>query len=120
MDETVPTTPRPDEPAMPEREGGEIDVAALQATKQRTSEQLEAKKAPKPWEREDAPPGSTSGSLMVYRGGEPVRVSGPTHYHHLADGRVLAHYNGGTEYSEPGENGGPDKITRVVAIHEGS
>ena len=65
------------------------------------------------WDREDAPPGSTRHSLLVFRGGVPVRVAGPTHYHHLADGRVLPGYNGGTHYDDG------SKVTRIVAVHEG-
>jgi hypothetical protein len=64
------------------------------------------------------PPGSHSGSLLVFEGRRPVRVAGPTHYHHLADGRVVGGYSGGTHYSEAVEDG-PDKITRIVATHEG-
>lgn len=97
----------------------EIDVAALAANKTQLEDKLEDAKEVPVWEHEDAPAGSTAGSLMVYERGKPVRVSGPTHYHHLADGRVVAAYNGGTHHSEPGEDGGPDKITKILAIHGG-
>jgi hypothetical protein len=70
------------------------------------------------WERDDAPPGSTKESLLVFEGGRAVRVAGPTHYQHLADGRVVGGFGGGTHYSEPDGNGG-EKITRIVANHEG-
>ncbi len=74
-----------------------------------------------PWEHEDAPAGSTEGSLLVYERGVAVRVAGPTHYVHLADGRVKAGYGIGTHYSEPGaRKGGPDKITPIIGIHPGS
>ncbi|MBO2459379.1 hypothetical protein [Actinomadura violacea] len=116
-DETEQET-RPDAPA-PERAPGEIDTAALQAAKRQADEPLEKRREVPVWERPDAPRGSTASSLMVYDRGKPFRVSGPTHYAHLADGRVVAGYAGGTHYSEPGANGGPDKLTRVVAIHEG-
>ena len=74
------------------------------------------------WELPDAPPGSTSESLLVFERGIPVRVAGPTHYMHLADGRIVGGYGGGTHYSEPvldelGRVVG-EKITRVVANHE--
>ncbi len=73
------------------------------------------------WELDDAPAGSTEGSLLVYERGQAVRVAGPTHYVHLADGRVRAGYGIGTHYSEPGaRKGGPDKITSIVGIHPGS
>jgi hypothetical protein len=73
------------------------------------------------WELDDAPPGSTSESLLVFERGVPVRVAGPTHYVHLADGRVIGGYGGGTHHSEPVtyENGRvTEKITRVTANHE--
>lgn len=70
------------------------------------------------WELDGAPAGSTRDSLMVWERGEPVRVSGPTHYVHLADGRVLTHYAGGTHFTEPGP-GGRDTVTRIVGVHEG-
>ena len=74
------------------------------------------------WELPDAPPGSTSESLLVFERGVPVRVAGPTHYMHLADGRIVGGYGGGTHYSEPvvdelGRVVG-EKITRIVANHE--
>lgn len=110
---------REDAPTAPERGPGEIDTAALQAAKRQADEPLETAREVPVWERDDAPAGSTASSLMVYDRGKAVRVSGPTHYAHLANGRVVAGYAGGTHHTEPGENGGPDKITRIVAIHEG-
>ena len=64
------------------------------------------------------PAGSTAESLLVFEGGRPVKVAGPTHYCHLADGRVVGGFGGGTHYSEPDGKGG-EKITRIVANHEG-
>ncbi|HEV2244900.1 MAG TPA: hypothetical protein VGR98_27950 [Streptosporangiaceae bacterium] len=73
------------------------------------------------WELPDAPPGSTSESLLVFERGIPVRVAGPTHYMHLADGRVMGGYGGGTLYSEPvlddAGNIVGEKLTRVTANH---
>ena len=75
------------------------------------------------WELPDAPPGSTSESLLVFERGVPVRVAGPTHYQHLADGRIVGGYGGGTHYSEPVLDGNGsvigEKITRVVGNHAG-
>src|SRR5258708_33919948 len=51
------------------------------------------------------PPGSTEESLLVFEGGRPVRVAGPTHSVHLADGRVIGGYGGGTPPPCPRENG---------------
>ena len=48
------------------------------------------------WERDDAPDGSTESSLLVYENGVPVRVSGPTHYTHLANGQIVGGYGIGT------------------------
>jgi hypothetical protein len=63
---------------------------------------------------ESSPPkGSTAESLLIYERGVPVRVAGPTHYHQLADGRVLGGYSGGTHHDDG------TKITRVIGIHEG-
>jgi hypothetical protein len=59
------------------------------------------------------PPGSTQESLLVFERGVPVRVAGPTHYHQLADGRVMGGYSGGTEHDDG------TKITRIIGIHQG-
>lgn len=65
-------------------------------------------------DHESKPPaGSTQESLLVLERGVPVRVAGPTHYHQLADGRVLGGYSGGTHYDDGA------KITRIIGIHEG-
>lgn len=50
------------------------------------------------WERDDAPDGSTESSLLVYEDGKPVRVSGPTHYTHLATGEIVGTYGIGTHH----------------------
>jgi hypothetical protein len=97
----------------------EVDVQALEAVSHTAQEDLEDTSSKPVWEEDDAPAGSTSGSLLVYERGKAVRVSGPTHYHHLADGRVVAAYNGGTHHTEPGRDGGPDKVTKILAIHGG-
>jgi hypothetical protein len=96
----------------------EIDVEALESVKHVNVETIDNERETPVWEADDAPPGSTSGSLLVYEKGKPVRVSGPTHYHHLANGAVVAAYSGGTHHTEPGPNG-RDKVTRIVAILEG-
>lgn len=74
------------------------------------------------WELPDAPPGSTAESLLVFERGIPVRVAGPTHYMHLADGRVIGGYGGGTHFSEPVTDADGrvigEQVTRVVANHE--
>lgn len=74
------------------------------------------------WELPDAPPGSTAESLLVFERGIPVRVAGPTHYVHLADGRIIGGYGGGTHHSEAvlddAGNVTGEKITRVTANHE--
>lgn len=70
------------------------------------------------WERDDAPPGSTAESLLVFEGGVPVRVAGPTHYVHLADGRVVGGFGGGTHHSDTDEEGN-ERLVRIVANHEG-
>jgi hypothetical protein len=72
------------------------------------------------WEQDDAPKGSTAESLLVYERGVPVRVAGPTHYHHLVDGRIVGGYGHATHYSEPGAKpGDPDKLTRIHAVYGG-
>jgi hypothetical protein len=85
--------------------------------KQTYTEKVGREKETPVWEKDDAPPGSTAESLLVFEGGVPVRVAGPTHYQHLADGRVTGGYGGGTHLSEPDGNGG-ETITRIVANHE--
>lgn len=87
--------------------------------KQEYLEKVGAEKETPVWEAEDAPPGSHSESLLVFEGGRPVRVAGPTHYHHLADGRIVGGYGHATHYAEPGEDGGPDKVTIIVGVHAG-
>lgn len=96
----------------------EIDHKGLKANKQASKEKVGEEREAPYWEHPDAPPGSTRASLAVLEGGRKVRVHGPTHYHHLADGRVVAGYTGGTHHTEPGEDG-QDKVTKIVAIHEG-
>lgn len=97
-----------------------IDAEGLEVTRKQAATEAPDKTREIPvWERDDAPRGSTASSLLVYDRGKPVRVQGPTHYHHLADGRVTVGYNGGTHHTEPGPDGGRDKVTRILAIHEG-
>lgn len=96
----------------------EIDHKGLKANKQANREKVGAEQEAPYWEHKDAPAGSTKESLAVVEGGRKVRVHGPTHYHHLADGRVVAGYTGGTHHSEPGDDG-QDRITKILAIHEG-
>lgn len=71
------------------------------------------------WDLPDAPLGSTAESLLVFERGVPVRVSGPTHYAHLTDGRVVGSYGIGTHHSEAGENGRPDTTVRIAAHYGG-
>lgn len=71
------------------------------------------------WELDDAPAGSTSESLLVLERGKPVRVSGPTHYAHLSDGRVVSSYGIGTHYTEADPNGGPDRSALITAHYGG-
>jgi hypothetical protein len=86
--------------------------------KQTYMEEVGRTKVTPVWELPDAPPGSTAESLLVFEGGRPVRVAGPTHYVHLADGRVIGGYGGGTHFSDTGPDG-EQRITRIVANHEG-
>lgn len=84
-----------------------------QARKEQLGDAVGEEKETPVWEAEDAPPGSTSESLLVFERGRPVRVAGPTHYHHLADGRVIGGFAGGTHFDDG------SKVTRIVAVHEG-
>jgi len=60
--------------------------------------ELDRKTEVQPWERDDAPKGSTSESLMSEdENGKPV-VSGPTHYSHLANGEIVGSYGIGTHH----------------------
>jgi hypothetical protein len=113
-----PTKPA-EEAKAPQHEEARLDTGGLKSTrKSQLTEQVGREKAPRWWEAEDAPPGSTKESLAVVENGRKVRVQGPTHYHHLADGRVVASYTGGTHHTEPGEDG-EDKVTRILARYEG-
>lgn len=96
-----------------------IDSDGLQASKKQAAvETLDNEREVPVWQLPDAPKGSTADSLLVYERGKAVRVQGPTHYHHLGDGRVAVGYNGGTHVAEPGPDG-QDKVTRILAVHEG-
>ena len=97
------------------------DGADVPLRKQQYMEKVGREKETPVWERDDAPPGSTSESLLVFEGGVPVRVAGPTHYMHLADGSIGGGYGGGTHHSEAvtDENGRvSEKVTRVIGNHE--
>jgi|SRR5271166_190222 len=77
--------------------------------------------APKPvewWKEDGVPEGAHSESLFTVDSAGVKHFAGPTHYHHLADGRVIGGYSGGTVYSEPGPDG-KDKLTRIAGIYEG-
>jgi hypothetical protein len=86
--------------------------------KQTYMEQIGQTRETPVWERDDAPPGSTAESLLAFENGRPVRVAGPTHYVHLADGRIVGGYGGGTHYADLDEDGN-QRVTRIVANHEG-
>lgn len=75
--------------------------------------------APAWWEAEDAPAGTTQESLYSVDANGAKHAAGPTHYHHLADGRVVAGFGGGTLYSEPGPNGKGERLTRIIGVHAG-
>ena len=99
------------------------DGADTTQRRQQYMAQLDTTKEVPVWELPDAPPGSTSESLLVFERGIPVRVAGPTHYVHLADGRIVGGYGGGTRYSEAvlDSNGNVigEKITPVTGSHAG-
>jgi len=61
---------------------------------------VETRKEPQPWEREDAPKGSTSSSLLAKDENGKDVVSGPTHYTHLANGQVVGTYGVGTRHTD--------------------
>lgn len=76
-------------------------------------------KVDKPWWQHDgAPEGSHEFSLYERDDNGNKRVAPATHYHHLADGRIIPGYSQGTHYTEPDGNGG-DRVTRIVAVHAG-
>jgi hypothetical protein len=61
---------------------------------------VERRREVPPWERDDAPKGSTSESLLTTDEDGKVRVSGPTHYTHLADGRIVGTFGIGTHHTD--------------------
>lgn len=121
MTEKQKTPDQPPEPPAPApvRAKTEIDTAGLAAGKRHNTDKVGAEKTKAYWDDENAPAGSTKESLAVVEGGRKVRVHGPTHYHHLADGRVVGGYSGGTHHTEPGEDGQDDTVTTILGIHEG-
>jgi hypothetical protein len=60
----------------------------------------------KAWERNDAPKGSTSESLLTTDESGKTVVADPTHYTHLANGRVVATYGIGTAHTDADYNDG--------------
>lgn len=70
-----------------------------------------------PWEREDAPPGSTSESLLTTDENGKKVVADPTHYTHLANGRVVATYGIGTHHTDADYNDG--RPVPIAAHYEG-
>lgn len=95
-----------------------IEIGALSAERKQQLDEAVGEEHEVPvWERDDAPPGSTAQSLLIFERGRPVKVAGPTHYHHLADGRIVGGFAGGTHYSE--RAGRDEKVTRIVAVHQG-
>lgn len=113
----------PDGPPPPEDKRApapELDRRALRAAgrKETHTGKVGAEKTPQWWEHPDVPPGTTKESLAVVENGQKIRPHGPTHYHHLADGRVIADYTSGTHYTEPGDDD-EDIVTPIVAIYAG-
>lgn len=95
-----------------------LDEEALDAQRDAGVPKVGPEKVIPVWERDDAPKGSTSESLLEYdHAGRPVRVAEPTHYQHLANGRVVPGYSGGTHYTESVD--GKDVIVPIVAGYEG-
>lgn len=74
---------------------------------------------PPPWWKEDGVPETASEHSLFYRDTNGAqKFAGPTHYHHLADGRVVAGYSGGTVYSERMPDGS-ERLTKIIGNHEG-
>lgn len=68
-------------------------------------------------ERRGAPPGSTAESLLIFdHKGDPEAVAPPTHYHHLANGRVVGGYTSGTHHTEVDDDGN-DVITPIINVY---
>lgn len=104
---------------MPEIDPNKLDAAALSRTRQGgTENKIDTVREVPMWERDDAPAGSTEASLKVFENGVPVRISGPTHHTHLADGRIVGGYGIGTHYSEANDDG-TDSYTRIIASYGG-
>ena len=115
----LPTAPAVDEPPGPvikarTDENGQplLDVPRKQVMTAAVGEPEEIR-VWDPRHESNPPPGSHSESLLVYERGVPVRVAGPTHYHQLADGRVIGGYSGGTDHDDG------VKVTRIIGTHEG-
>lgn len=79
----------------------------------KTDAKLDKDESVAPWDRDDAPAGSTSESLLTKdKNGEP-RVSSGTHYTTLADGRIVPGFGIGTHYDDG------DSVVPVVAHFAG-
>lgn len=80
---------------------------------QRSDVQRDTKRELAPWERDDAPKGSTEASLLKTDENGKVRVSGPTHYGHLVNGQIVPTYGIGTHHTDADyEDGAPVEVVR--------
>lgn len=95
----TPANPPAQAPAASQTAGNGLNIER----RQKFSGELDTTRETPLWEQDDAPDGSTESSLLVYENGVPVRVSGPTHYAHLANGEIVGGYGIGTHHD--GGNG---------------
>lgn len=105
----VQPAPEPTPEPAPENRGNRPEGRsriAQRDTGRRADVALDNRKEPEPWERDDAPKGSTASSLLTTDENGKVRVSGPTHYTHLADGRIVPTYGIGTHHTDADEDDG--------------
>lgn len=80
--------------------GGPTSGLRIERAPQRKAPDLDTRREVPLWERDDAPDGSTESSLLHYEDGVAKRVSGPTHYTHLANGQIIGSYGIGTHHDD--------------------
>jgi hypothetical protein len=110
VEKNEPDTVTPPE-EVPESEQGSrrnsrLNIQRRSNTQDPADVKLDRKRDVAPWDKDDAPKGSTSESLLTTDdNGKPV-VSGETHYAHLANGQIVGSYGIGTHHTDADYNDG--------------
>lgn len=99
------TVPQEESPAQ-RRSNSPVNIQRRADVQNPADVQVGNKQETPPWERDDAPKGSTSESLLAKDENGKDVVADPTHYTHLANGQVVATYGIGTHHTDAAFNDG--------------